>query len=252
MTAQAPRPRRAYKIGGPALEDPRLIAPLADEIKRFEGDVVLVHGGGRQVERMLRQLGIESRFVDGRRETTPAAMEIVEMVLTGSMNQALAAGLSNAGLAAVGISGRDGGLIRATLVEGLGHVGSPARIDPRVIESLWSSGFVPVVSPVSCGPNGEAVNVNADEAAQAIARALSVPTLVFLTDVDGVLLDGKPVESLDESTITSCAQDGRIAGGMAMKVRMALSASKDGIDEVIIAGRARLSGGFQGTRVTAA
>lgn len=249
MTA-ATRQRRAYKVGGPALEDPRLIAPLAGEIGSFDGDVVLVHGGGRQVERMLRQLGVESRFVDGRRETTPAAMEIVEMVLTGSMNQALAAGLSNAGLPAVGISGRDGGLIHASLVEGLGHVGSPTSVNTKVIEGLWAAGFVPVVSPVSCGPNGEAVNVNADEAAQAVARAVRAPTLVFLSDVDGVVLDGAPVERLDESTIAARTADGSIAGGMAMKVRMALAAAKDGIDDVVIAGRARLSGGFPGTRIS--
>jgi acetylglutamate kinase len=239
-----------YKVGGPALEDPRLVTPLADEIRRYGGDVVLVHGGGRQVERMLRQLGIESRFVEGRRETTPAAMEVVEMVLTGSMNQALAAGLSSAGLPAVGISGRDGGLLRARLVEGLGHVGTPSEVNPAVIEGLWAASFVPVVSPVSCGPNGEAVNVNADEAAAAIARAVEAPTLVFLSDVDGVVLDGAAVERLDESKIAARTADGSISGGMAMKVRMALAAARHGIDEVVIAGRARLSGGFPGTRVS--
>ena len=87
------RARRVYKVGGPALEDPKLIAPLADEIRNFDGDVALVHGGGRQVEKLLKQLNIESKFIDGRRETSPAAMEVVEMVLAGSMNKALAAGI---------------------------------------------------------------------------------------------------------------------------------------------------------------
>ena len=137
MTAST-RARRVYKIGGPALEDPKLLAPLAREINAFDGDVALVHGGGRQVERMLKQLGIESKFIDGRRATSPLAMEIVEMVLTGSMNQALAAGLARAGASSIGISGRDGGLVRAALVPGLGQVGTPG-----------SSTVIPMYGPIN-------------------------------------------------------------------------------------------------------
>ena len=127
-----PRERRVYKVGGPALEDPALVAPLAKEIGAFEGDVALVHGGGRQVERLLQRLGIESKFIDGRRETSPAAMEVVEMVLAGSMNKALASGLSQAGVPAVGISGRDTGLIQAELqyLQSQGNTAS-ASVDPK-------------------------------------------------------------------------------------------------------------------------
>src|SRR6187549_3305939 len=128
------RARRVYKMGGPALEDPALLEPLAKELGGFDGDVALVHGGGRQVEKMLQKLGIESKFIEGRRETSPAAMEVVEMVLAGSMNKALASGLSEAGVPAVGISGRDTGLIRAALVPGLGVVGTPEKVDSRVLE----------------------------------------------------------------------------------------------------------------------
>ncbi len=245
-----PRPKRVYKVGGPALEDPSLLAPLAREIEAFEGDVALVHGGGRQVERMLKQLGIESKFIDGRRETSPAAMEVVEMVLSGSMNQALSAGLSRAGVPSVGLSGRDGGLIRAALVPGLGQVGSPDLIDASVLEALWAARFVPVISPVSSGPSGQAVNVNADEAAQWIARKIEAETLVFLSDVDGVVLDGVSVPRLDEAAIEAGIEDGSIHGGMAMKVRMALDAVRSGISSVVIAGRARLCGGFPGTRIS--
>ena len=244
------RPKRVYKVGGPALEDPRLLAPLAQEILSFKGDAALVHGGGRQVERMLGRLGVESKFVDGRRETSPAAMEIVEMVLTGSMNQALAAGLTRAGVPAVGISGRDGDLVRAALVQGLGQVGSPDAVNPGLLEALWEKRFVPEISPVSSGPRGEAVNVNADEAAQWIARAIGAETLVFLSDVDGVVLDGAPVATLSAEQIEARIEDGTIHGGMAMKVRMALDAARSGIPIVLIAGRARLSGGFPGTRIS--
>jgi acetylglutamate kinase len=210
------RAKRVYKVGGPALEDPELLAPLAAEIRGFDGDVAIVHGGGRQVERRLKQLGIASRFIDGRRETSPSAMEVVEMVLSGSMNKALASGLTQAGARSAGISGRDGNLIRASLVPGLGQVGSPEQVHPQILEALWGAGFVPVISPVSSGPKGEAVNVNADEVAPWIARTIGAETLVFLSDVDGVILDG----------------------------------ARSGIPAVIVAGRARLCQGFQGTRIS--
>ncbi len=241
---------RVYKVGGPALEDPRLVTPLAREIRSFAGDVALVHGGGRQVDRMLERVGIESKFTLGRRETSPAAMEIVEMVLTGFMNQALSTALTRAGVPSVGISGRDGDLIRASLVPGLGLVGTPRAVNPGLLTALWEKQFVPVISPVSNGPSGEAVNVNADEAAQWIARAIGAETLVFLSDVDGVMLDGASVESLNAAKIEARIGDGAIHGGMAMKVRMALDAARFGIPTVVIAGRARLSDGFAGTRIS--
>ena len=147
---------RVYKIGGPALEDPGLVAPLAEEVRRGEGRAVLVHGGGRAVDRLLKALQIESRFVDGRRETSPEAMAVVEMVLSGSANKQLAAGLTAAGVP------RDRDLrprrrpdaraARARPRPG----GTPQRVDPAPIRALWDAGFLPVVSPVSNGPLGEA------------------------------------------------------------------------------------------------
>jgi acetylglutamate kinase len=244
------RPTRVYKVGGPALEDPSLIAPLAREVAAFDGDVALVHGGGRQVEKLLTQLGIESKFIDGRRETSPAAMDVVEMVLAGTMNKALASGLNTAGVKAAGISGRDGGLIRASLVPALGRVGTPEVVNPALLQALWAAKFIPVISPVSNGKDGEAVNVNADEAAQWIARAIGADTLVFLSDVDGVILDGATVPDLNEAQIQARTDDGSIRGGMAMKVRMALDAARFGIPTVVIAGPARLRGGFPGTRIS--
>ncbi len=242
---------RVYKIGGPALEDTALVPPLAAEVRRGAGAAVLVHGGGRAIERMLERLGVESRFVDGRRVTSPEAMDVVEMVLSGLVNKMLAAGLTDAGLPAIGISGRDGGLMRVRLESGLGRVGLPERIDTRPLEALWKGGFVPVVSPVASGPAGEAVNVNADEAALGIATAARAATLVYLSDVDGVRVDGRAVELLTPDEARARIEDGTIAGGMALKVRVALDASAAGIPEVVIAGRARLEGGFPGTRIVA-
>jgi acetylglutamate kinase len=242
---------RVYKVGGPALEDPGLLAPLAEEVRRGDGPAVLVHGGGRAVERLLQALAIESRFVDGRRGTSAEAMAVVEMVLSGTVNKDLAAGLTAAGVPAVGISGRDAGLVRAKLVPGLGRVGAPERVDPAPIRALWAAGYLPVVSPVAGGPAGEAINVNADEAALGIARAVGATTLVYLSDVDGVRVGSGTAETLTPDETRRRIEDGTIAGGMALKVRVALDASAAGIPEVVIAGKARLLGGFPGTRILA-
>lgn len=242
---------RVYKVGGPALEDPGLIAPLARELRNGGGPAVLVHGGGRHVERLLRALAIESRFVEGRRETSPAAMEVVEMVLSGVVNKSLAAGLTAAGVPAVGLSGRDAGLIRVRLERGLGRVGTPEAVDAAPVRALWDAGFLPVVSPVSAGPSGESVNVNADEAALSLALALRARTLVYLSDVDGVRVGDHTVGSLTAEEARRHIESGAIAGGMALKVRVALDAAAAGIPEVVIAGRARLTGEFPGTRLLA-
>lgn len=242
---------RVYKVGGPALEDPGLMGPLAREVQRGGGPAVLVHGGGRAVDRLLKALHIESRFVSGRRETSPEAMAVVEMVLSGATNKELAAGLNAAGVPAIGISGRDGGLVRTRLAEDLGRVGTPQHVDPAPIRGLWSAGYLPVVSPVSNGPLGEAVNVNADEAALGIALAVGATTLVYLSDVDGVRIGDRAAESLTADEARTRIEDGTIAGGMALKVRVALEASAAGIPEVVIAGKARLLGSFPGTRIVA-
>jgi acetylglutamate kinase len=242
---------RVYKVGGPAVEDPGLLGPLASEVRRGEGPAVLVHGGGRHVDRLLRALDIEARFVDGRRETSPAAMEVVEMVLSGVVNKSLAAGLTAAGVPALGLSGRDGGMVRARLAPGLGRVGLPEAIDPAPVRALWAAGFLPVVSPVSCGPSGESVNVNADEAALGLARALGAATLVYLSDVDGVRLGDRTAAVLTPEEAQRGIDEGAIAGGMALKVRVAIEAAAAGIPEVVIAGKARLLGAFAGTRIAA-
>jgi acetylglutamate kinase len=244
-------PVSVYKVGGPALEDAGLLAALGADVAAAGGQVVLVHGGGRSIERLLKTLGIESRFVEGRRVTSPEAMDVVEWVLSGQINKALASGLFAAGVPAVGVSGRDAGLLRATPMPGLGRVGTDVVVQPEVVLALWNAGLVPVVSPVSGGPSGEALNVNADEAALGLAAALFARRLVYLSDVDGVIVGTTAVESLSAAEAAARIADGTIAGGMAMKVRMALEAARRGVSEVLIAGKARLTGGFPGTRVLA-
>jgi acetylglutamate kinase len=165
------------------------------------------------------------------------------------VNKSLAAGLTAAGLPALGLSGRDAGLLRARVQPGLGRVGTPERVDPTALEAAWAAGLVPVVSPVSTGPEGESLNVNADEAALALATALRADRLVYLSDVDGVRLEGRAAEWLDAERARREMTGGAIAGGMAMKVETALQAVAAGVPEVIVAGKARLLGGFGGTHV---
>jgi acetylglutamate kinase len=240
-----------YKVGGPALEDPELLGVLAEEAARAraDGPVALVHGGGRHIERLLGALGVASSFVGGRRVTSAEAMEVVEMVLSGAVNKGLAGALTSAGVPALGLSGRDAGLIRARLEPGLGRVGVPEKVDVAPLRALHAAGYVPVVSPVSSGPSGEAVNVNADEAALGIARALGAGRLVYLSDVDGVRVEDQAVARLSQAEAERRIADGTIHGGMALKVRVALDASAAGIGDVVIAGKARLRGTFAGTSV---
>ena len=242
---------RVYKVGGPALEDPGLIAPLAAELGRGNGKALLVHGGGPIINRLLKALSIQSEFVNGRRATSREAMEVVEMALSGLVNKALAAGLTRAGVPALGLSARDGGMIRARLSPGLGHVGTPERVDVAPLAAVWAGGYLPVIAPVSLGPAGEAVNVNADEAALGLACAVAASTLIYLSDVDGVRIAGEAVTTLSASQMERSIADGTISGGMALKVRVALDAVRAGIPEVVIAGKARLLGTFPGTRVLA-
>jgi acetylglutamate kinase len=173
------------------------------------------------------------------------------MVLSGVVNKSLAGGLTAAGLPAVGISGRDAALIDALPVAGIGRVGVPRAVNPSVLHALWAAGLLPVVSPVGGGPSGESLNVNADEAALAIAVAVGASTLVYLSDVDGVRVgDGVVVPVLGEADAQKHIADGTIKGGMSLKVRAALAAARAGVGEVVVAGKARLTGGFPGTTVT--
>jgi acetylglutamate kinase len=235
------------KYGGHAMGEDHLASEFGRDIallKQVGINPVIVHGGGPQINAMLKRLDIKSTFVDGLRVTDEATVEVVEMVLSGSVNKQVAALISRAGALAVGISGKDGGLIRArkltrtkldpdSLIEqelDLGHVGEPAHIDTRVIHALTGAGLIPVIAPVGTGEDGTTYNINADTVAGAIAGALNASRLLMLTDVAGVLDKQKSLMTeLSLAEIPGLIADGTISGGMIPKVETCIEAVRQGV-----------------------
>jgi acetylglutamate kinase len=229
------------KYGGHAMTEDHLAAEFGRDIallKQVGINPVIIHGGGPQINAMLSRLEIKSQFVDGLRITDAAMVEVVEMVLSGSVNKQIAGLINRAGALAVGISGKDGGLIRArkltradsAAAPDLGFVGEPAHIDTRVIHALTGAGLIPVIAPVGVGENGETYNINADTAAGAIAGALNANRLLMLTDVAGVLDKSKTLlTDLSVPQIHALIADGTISGGMIPKVLTCIEAVKQGV-----------------------
>jgi acetylglutamate kinase len=213
-------------------------------LKQVGINPVVVHGGGPQINTMLERLAIKSSFVDGLRVTDAAMVEVVEMVLAGTVNKQVATLINRAGALAVGISGKDGGLIRARKLRrtkkdpgsniesvlDLGFVGEPGFIDTRVIHALTGAGLIPVIAPVGTGEDGQTYNINADTAAGAIAGALNAQRLLMLTDVPGVLdADKKLIPDLTLARIAALIEDGTISGGMIPKVETCVEAVTQGV-----------------------
>ncbi len=199
---------------------------------------IVVHGGGPQISNMLQRLGIKSSFVNGLRVTDQATLEVVEMVLSGSINKQLAAEINAAGGRAVGISGKDGGLIRArklTRNGELGFVGEPERIDDRVLDAFRKSDIIPVVAPLGIDADGATYNINADTVAGAIAAAVNAARFLLLTDVPGVL-DAKEalIPELTAAEARSLIASGIISGGMTPKVENCLDAVAGGVEAAVI------------------
>ena len=235
------------KYGGHAMSEDHLAVDFGKDIallKQVGINPVIVHGGGPQINSMLERLEIKSTFIDGLRITDAAMVEVVEMVLAGSVNKQIAGLINQAGALAVGISGRDGGLIRAkkltrTLrdpgseiesVLDLGFVGEPAYVDTRVIHALTGAGLIPVIAPVGTGEDGQTYNINADTAAGAIAGALNASRLLMLTDVAGVLdKSGNLLTEIAVASIPGLIEDGTISGGMIPKVLTCIEAIKQGV-----------------------
>jgi acetylglutamate kinase len=231
---------RVVKIGGRPQGDPSLPALIAETWDAMRDAMVLVHGGGDEVSALQKSMGISAQFVDGKRITTPQDIELVRMALSGTANKRLVSSLVREGVRAVGISGEDASLIAATPVDSvrMGHVGTPQRINSSLLEHLIDGGYLPVVSPVSRNIGhelGPALNVNADDAAAAIAVALEASELLIVSDVPGVLIDGEPVPTLTVAQARTLVHDGQASGGMSAKLTASAIAVEGGVRRVRIA-----------------
>lgn len=240
------------KYGGHAMVDPELARKFAADIvmlKQCGINPIVVHGGGPQINRMLDRLEIKSNFVDGLRVTDRAAMEVVEMVLSGSINKSIVASIQAAGGKAVGISGKDGNVLMAkpfrmqkmdantgemTQVD-LGYVGDPDKVNPGLLETIIHSDAIPVIAPIGVGHDGGTYNINADTAAGAIAAAMGAKRLLLLTDVAGVLDDKKQlITELSVAEVPRLIERGIITGGMIPKVTSCVEVVEAGVEGVII------------------
>ena len=239
------------KYGGHAMEGgvPREFAQDIVLMKQTGINPVVVHGGGPQIGAMLKRLNIASSFVDGLRVTDAAAMEVVEMVLSGTINKQIVAGINAAGGRAVGVSGKDGNMVMARKLErtktdpktgertaiDLGFVGEPERVDAEVLRMILNSDLIPVVAPIGVGPKAETYNINADTVAGAVAGAIAAERLILLTDVEGVLdREGKLISHLTVSQARALIEDGTISGGMIPKIETAVDAVEKGVHAAVI------------------
>jgi acetylglutamate kinase len=244
------------KFGGHAMGNPKLAELFARDIVLFKQvgiNPIVVHGGGPQIGDMLERLKIKSTFIDGLRVTDQATVEIVEMVLAGSINKQIVAAISQAGGRAIGLSGKDSNLIQAKKLQrktrdpdsniekivDLGFVGEPTKINADVLDELARSNVIPVIAPLGVGPRGMTLNINADTAAGAVAAAVKAERLLMLTDVAGVLdKKGDLIAEMTAAQVSARKRDKTIQGGMIPKVETCLDAVKGGVEaSVILDGR---------------
>jgi len=241
------------KYGGNAMTDPALQAAFAQDVvllKLVGINPVVVHGGGPQIENALKRLGKTGNFIQGMRVTDAETMEVVEWVLGGEVQQDIVGLINQAGGKAVGLTGRDGGMIRAqklkmldsadpSIEHDIGQVGDIVSIDPSVVKALQDDAFIPVISPIGFGENNESYNINADVVAAKLATVLQAEKLLMLTNISGVLnKDGELLTELSALQIDALFADGTISGGMLPKISGALDAAKSGVKAVhIVDGR---------------
>jgi len=241
------------KYGGNAMTDPVLQADFAEDVvllKLVGINPVVVHGGGPQIETALKRLGKKGEFIQGMRVTDAETMEVVEWVLGGEVQQDIVGLINQAGGKAVGLTGRDGGMIRAkklklmdtldpSIQHDVGQVGDIVSIDPSVVKALQDDAFIPVISPIGFGENNESYNINADVVAAKLATVLKAEKLLMLTNISGVLdKAGQLLTDLTARRIDELFADGTISGGMLPKISGALDAAKSGVNAVhIVDGR---------------
>jgi acetylglutamate kinase len=240
------------KYGGHAMGAPELQRSFANDmvlLKAVGINPVVVHGGGPQIGSMLKRLGVESNFVDGLRVTDAETAHVAEMVLAGSINKEIVSWIGAAGGRAVGISGKDAGMVQAEKVGGrdadrlqgierhvdLGFVGEPVAVDRRLIDSLSRDGIIPVIAPIASGADGHTYNINADTMAGAIAAKLEASRFFLLTDVAGVLdKQGVLMTDLDAGRVAELKADGTISGGMIPKLDTCVAAVASGVDAAVV------------------
>ncbi len=230
------------KLGGTLLDSPESRARLASEIAEIAHQVVVVHGGGKQMTRYLAERNIESRFVNGLRVTTPEVVDAVLKVFAGTVNTELVGAFRAAGARPVGLTGLDAGLVDAEPLDPeLGAVGKPVRSDARLIELLTREQYLPVVACVAGDAKGSVYNVNADQMAVACASSFGAEKLIFLTDVDGVKdAEGQVMPTITANEAANLIERGVATGGMQAKLEAAVSALQTGVEEIIIAPGARI------------
>ncbi|MEO0380299.1 MAG: acetylglutamate kinase [Pseudomonadota bacterium] len=227
------------KLGGHAMGSDEAMASFASDVvlmRQVGVNPVVVHGGGPMINDMLDQLNIQSEFVNGKRVTDAATMNVVEMVLSGVVNKRIVQAINRAGGRAVGLSGKDANLMMCEQTDPeLGLVGTPAQMDPSILQTLFEKSMIPVIAPLGAGRDGETFNINGDTAAGAIAGALKADRLLLLTDVSGVKnASGEVVTDLTADQIRALTQEGVIAGGMIPKTETALDAIASGVRAVVI------------------
>ena len=240
------------KYGGHAMGDPELARDFAEDVVLLKAvgiNPIVVHGGGPQIGGMLKRLGVESQFIGGLRVTDAETAHIAEMVLAGSINKEIVNWIGSAGGRAVGISGKDAGLVSARKVErgeadklqgierhvDLGFVGEPVGVDRRILDTLSDAGVIPVIAPIASGADGHTYNINADTMAGAIAAAVGASRFFLLTDVAGVLdKEKKLLTDLDPEQVAALKVDGTISGGMIPKLDTCVHAVENGVDAAVI------------------
>lgn len=235
------------KIGGNQVEDENFLAGLVEAVKGLLPDhaVVVVHGGGKEIADLHRELGVSFETIEGLRATSEESLRLVEMVLNGVVNTRLVRTLVNGGVDAVGLSGVDLGLVRVTPLSvsgrSLGRVGAVQRVNGEALLQLLDTGITPVISPVSLGEDGLSYNVNADHVAAGVARAVEAVRLVFVSNVPGVQVTGRTMRALTVKQIEGLIADGHITGGMIPKVRSATEAVLSGVYQAVITDLAGLA-----------
>ena len=227
------------KLGGHAMTSDEAMDSFARDVvlmRQVGINPVIVHGGGPMINAMLDKLEIKSEFVNGKRVTDAATMEVVEMVLSGTVNKRIVQAINKQGGRAVGLSGKDANLVVCDPADpALGLVGNPSDINPEVIRTLFENDLIPVIAPLGAGRNGETFNINGDTVAGAIAGALSADRLLLLTDVSGVKnADGDVLTEMNSDQIREMTASGVIAGGMIPKTETALAALEEGVKAVVI------------------